>query len=134
MAAEFAQSHVVCLPSYGEGLSKSLIEAASCGRAIVTTDVPGCREVVRHGDNGLVVPPRQSAPLAAALEQLVQDSDLRRCMGARGRERAVAEFSVDRITAETLQLYAELLGSRETKKSRPMDLILKDAPVRENRF
>jgi glycosyltransferase involved in cell wall biosynthesis len=134
MAQVLAQSHIVCLPSYGEGLPKALLEAASCGKAIVTTDVPGCRDVVRHGANGLLVPPRQAAPLAEALEQLIRDGDLRRAMGSRGRERALAEFSLETIAAETLSLYAELLGSRVTKKSRPMESIEKDAPVRDSRL
>jgi glycosyltransferase involved in cell wall biosynthesis len=133
MAQVLAQSHIVCLPSYGEGLPKALLEAASCGKPIVTTDVPGCRDVVRHGENGLLVPPRQAAPLAEALERLIRDGDLRRAMGTRGRQRALAEFSLETIAAETLQLYAELLGSRVTKKSRPMDSIEKDAPVGDSR-
>jgi len=63
----FCQSALVCLPSYREGLPKALLEAASCGRAIVTSDVPGCREIVCHGDNGLLVPGRDAAALAAFL-------------------------------------------------------------------
>lgn len=134
VARVLAQAHIVCLPSQGgEGIPKSLLEAAACGRPIVTTDVPGCRDVVRHGDNGLLVPARQIAALAAALERLIADSELRQAMGAAGRERAVAEFSVEPIAAETLQLYAGLLGSSVTKKSRPMDSMEKDAPVRDSR-
>jgi glycosyltransferase involved in cell wall biosynthesis len=88
-----AQSHIVCLPSYGEGLPKALLEAASCGKPIVATDVPGCRDVVHHGENGLLVPPRQASPLATALERLIDDADLRRTLGAGGRERVLANFS-----------------------------------------
>ena len=134
MAQVLAQSHIVCLPSHGgEGIPKALLEAAACGKAIVTTDVPGCRDVVHHGENGLLVPPREVAALAAALDRIIGDDGLRRSMGAQGRERVLAEFSLEKIAAETLQLYAELLGSRTTKKSRPMDSIEKDAPVRDNR-
>jgi len=124
-----AQSHIVCLPSYGEGLPKALLEAASCGKPIVATDVPGCRDVVHHGENGLLVPPRQAAPLATALERVIGDADLRRTLGAGGRERVLANFSVETVSAETLRLYADLLGSTVTKKSRPMDSIENDAPV-----
>ncbi len=105
MAAVFQQAHVVCLPSYREGLPKALIEAAACGRPIVTTDVPGCREVVREGDNGFLVPPRDSALLAVAINRLLADPALRQSMGKRGRERAQLEFALDKVIAETLALY-----------------------------
>jgi len=108
MAAVFAECHLVCLPSYREGLPKALIEAAASGRAIVTCDVPGCREVVDDGDNGLLVPPRDSAALAAALHRLIVDPALRERMGDRGRARAVAEFSIQRVIADTLAVYREL--------------------------
>jgi glycosyltransferase involved in cell wall biosynthesis len=135
MARVLAQCHIVCLPSHGgEGVPRSLLEAAASGKPIVTTDVSGCRDVVHHGENGLLVPPRQVAPLADAIERLVADGSLRRSMGARGRERALAEFSVEIVAAETLQLYAELLGSSVTKKSRPIDSIEKDAPVGDSRL
>jgi glycosyltransferase involved in cell wall biosynthesis len=134
MPQVLAQCHIVCLPSYGEGLSRALLEAAACAKAIVTTDVPGCRDIVRHGVNGLLVPPRQAAPLAEALERLIRDGDLRRAMGSRGRERVIAEFSLETIAAETLNLYAELLGSRVAKKSRPIESIEKDAPIGDSRL
>lgn len=101
-----SRSHIVCLPSYyGEGIPKSLIEAAACGRPIVTTDMPGCREIVHHGDNGLLVPPRDARALAQALESLISNPELRRRLGARGRERAEQEFGADRIIPQTLALY-----------------------------
>lgn len=111
MPKVLAQAHVVCLPSYREGLPKALLEAAASGRAIVTCDVPGCREVVRHQDNGLLVPPRDAGALADALERLILDAGLRRQMGRRGRERAEAEFSQERVIAETLAVYRELLAA-----------------------
>ncbi len=92
-----------------EGLPKALLEAASCGRAIVASDVPGCREAVRHHENGLLVPARDAAALAAALRLLIEDAALRRRFGQRGREMAVQEFSVVRVAEETLALYRELL-------------------------
>jgi glycosyltransferase involved in cell wall biosynthesis len=101
----FQSAHIVCLPSYREGIPKTLIEAAACGRAIVTTDVPGCREVVLDGENGLLVPPRNAAALANALRQLIEDPDLRREMGANGRQRVIAHFSSERVIAEILTVY-----------------------------
>lgn len=109
MTNVLANANVVCLPSYSEGVPKSLIEAAACARAIVTTDISGCREIVRHEGNGLLVPPRDVPALAAALERLIRDPALRARMGARGREIAVAEFSLDRVIRETLDVYARLL-------------------------
>jgi glycosyltransferase involved in cell wall biosynthesis len=134
MAQVFAGSHIVCLPSHGgEGVPRSLLEAAACGRPIVTTDVPGCRDVVHDGENGLLVPAKETAPLAEALGKLIRDGDLRRSMGARGRERTVAEFSVEIVAAETLRIYDELLGASVTKKSRPIDSIENDAPMGDSR-
>ena len=72
-----AKCHIVCLPSYREGLPKSLMEAAAASRPIVTTDVPGCCEVVHDGDNGLLVPPRDADALAEALSRLITDPELR---------------------------------------------------------
>lgn len=107
MAAVLSTAHIICLPSYREGLPTALTEAAACGRPIVTCDVQGCREVVRDGDNGLLVPPRDPVALADALERLITDAALRARMGMRGRERALAEFSTGRIVGETLALYGE---------------------------
>ena len=72
---------------------------------------PGCREIVRHDENGLLVPMRDSAVLAAALRRLIEDPALRRHMEARGREIAEAEFSEERSIADTLAVYRELLES-----------------------
>ena len=111
MEQVFAQSHLVCLPSYyGEGVPKVLLEAAACGRAIITTDMPGCREIVSHGDNGLLVPPRNEVALTDALLALLQDPDRRSRMGTRGRERAAKGFSEDKVVAETLTLYRVIIS------------------------
>jgi glycosyltransferase involved in cell wall biosynthesis len=111
MPQVFAQSHIVCLPStYGEGVPKVLIEAAACGRAIVTTDTAGCREITHHEDNGLLVPPNNIVALVAALDRLIMDSQLRQQMGKRGREIALNEFSLKLVVKETLLLYEELLN------------------------
>jgi glycosyltransferase involved in cell wall biosynthesis len=110
MVSVFHAAHVVCLPSYREGLPKVLLEAAACGRPIVTTDVPGCREVVREGENGLLVPARNAKALSGALLCLIKNSELRAKMGHRSREIVLKEFSSEKVIAQTLDLYKELTG------------------------
>jgi len=119
MPAVLAQAAVVCMPSYREGLPRVLIEAAACGVAIVTTDVPGCREVVDDGETGLLVPLRDGAATAAAIERLLGEPDLRARMGTAGRAKAEREFSVGQFVADTLACY----------RSVATDLILPSAPV-----
>jgi len=109
MPQVLAQSHIVCLPSYREGLPKSLLEAASCGRAIVTTDVPGCREIVRDGYNGILVEVRNSIDLAEALAKLLAEPILRQKMGKYGRENVMREFSQEIIVAKVLVIYRQAL-------------------------
>lgn len=109
MPAVLAQAHIVCLPSYREGLPKVLLEAASCGRPIVTTDTPGCREVVRNGENGLLVPVRSTGELADAIQSLIENPELRQKMGVRGREIVVSEFAIEKVVSETMTVYEELL-------------------------
>ncbi len=103
-----AKCHIVCLPSYREGLPKVLIEAASCGRPIVTTDAPGCREIVRDGVNGFLVPVRDAAAVAEALKKLLESPELCSEMGLKGRELVEKEFSLEKVNRETLALYDEL--------------------------
>ena len=103
-------SHIVCLPSYREGLPKSLLEALSCGRPIITTDVPGCREVCNDGVNGLLIPARDSIALSHAIEKLALNQDLRQAMGRAGRVRAESEFSNEIVCAQTLDLYRRLMN------------------------
>ena len=110
MPEVFAQSNIVVLPTtYGEGVPKVLIEAASCGRAIVATDVPGCREIVRHNKNGLLIPPHDSKALADAIKKLIENPKLRAKMGARGREIVEAEFSDELVVKQTMDVYARLI-------------------------
>ena len=112
MPQVYAQAHIVCLPSsYGEGVPKVLIEAAACGRPLVTTDTPGCREIARHEQNGLLVPVHDTDALCAALQRLIASPDLRAQMGNRGREIAEAEFSLAQVCEETLAIYARLLSN-----------------------
>jgi glycosyltransferase involved in cell wall biosynthesis len=103
-------SHIVCLPSYREGLPKSLLEALSSGRPIITTDVPGCREVCDDGVNGLLIPARDSLALSNAIEKLVLNPESRKTMGRAGRLRAESEFSNAIVCAQTLDLYRRLLN------------------------
>jgi len=110
MPAVLAKAHIVCLPSYREGLPKVLLEAASCGRPIVTTDTPGCREVVSNGENGLLVPVRSTVDLAAALQLLIEKPELRKKMGPKGREIVIGEFGVEKVISETMAVYRELLN------------------------
>lgn len=110
MPAVFQQAHLVCLPSYREGLPKVLLEAASCARPIVATDVPGCREIVRDGVNGLRVPARDAAALAAAVIRLLDQPETRLRMGEAGRRLVQEHFSEAIVIERTLALYADLLA------------------------
>jgi glycosyltransferase involved in cell wall biosynthesis len=113
MPAVLASSHIVVLPTYyGEGVPKALLEAAASARPIVTTGIPGCRDVVRDGENGLLVPPMEPRALADAIATLVADRGLRERFGKRGREIAVDEFRVEKVVEETLAVYRDVLGPR----------------------
>ena len=112
MREVFARSNVVCLPSYGEGVPKVLIEAAASGRALVASDVPGCREVVRHGENGFLVPAHSTEALAHALATLIEDAPLRARMGACGRVIAIRDFSEELVLTQVLAVYRNLLEDR----------------------
>lgn len=111
-----ASAHIVCLPSYREGLPRVLIEAAACGKPIITTDAPGCREIGRDGENGFLVPPRDSQALATALRKLLEDPALRRAMGERGRMIAEREFSSEKVIRETLSVYEEALAQNSSQR------------------
>ena len=110
--AELRRCHIACLPSYREGAPLSLLEAAASGRPIVTTDVPGCREVVHHERNGLLVPVRDAGGLADALERLILDAALRQRLGAYGRERAEREFSSDVVNDKIISTYVQMMAAR----------------------
>lgn len=109
MPAVYAAATLVVLPSYREGLPKVLLEAAACGKAMVTTDVPGCREVVRDRFNGLLVSPRDAVALAAAIGELLTDQEARKVMGQRSRTRVMTEWSGARIVEQVLGLYHDLV-------------------------
>lgn len=101
--------HVAVLPSYREGVPRSLLEAAACALPIVATDVPGCREVVVHGINGLLVPARDPRALADAIRYMWEHPAERARMGAAGRGRALANFDERIVFEKTLDVYRELL-------------------------
>ena len=104
---------IALLPSsYGEGVPKALLEAASCARPIIASDMPGCRDVVVPNETGLLVPPRDVAALAAAIRTLVKDPDLRLRMGGAGRTRAASEFADEKIAEQTTALLRSLLDAR----------------------
>lgn len=106
MAPMYRAANVVCVPSYREGLSRSLIEAGCCSRAAVTTDVPGCRDVVVNRVSGLVVPPRRPEELAKALIEVLGDFHLRRTMGENGRKRVNQYFASQVVLPAYVALYS----------------------------
>jgi glycosyltransferase involved in cell wall biosynthesis len=102
---------ISCLPTHlPEGVPKSLIESAACGLPIVTTDVPGCRELVADGVNGFVVALHDVEALVTALRTLLNDPTLRLRMGKAGRARVLEEYSLPRVVEEHLAVYQELLA------------------------
>ncbi len=101
-------STMVVLPSYREGTPRILLEAAAMGKALVATDVPGCREVVEHGKNGLLVPAKNSLALADAMETLLKNPTLCQQMGMAGRDKVVREFDVREVVQKTAQVYERM--------------------------
>ncbi|PPK51356.1 glycosyl transferase family 1 [Marinobacter persicus] len=111
IADQYGAANIVCLPSYyGEGLPKSLVEAAACGRAVVTTDHPGCRDAIKPGESGVLVPVKDPVALADAIQSLLEDSGLRMQMGRSGRELAEKEFAIEKIVDQHMQIYRDLLA------------------------
>jgi len=109
IAGLYAKSHIVCLPSYREGMPKSLLEAASAGRAIVTTDVPGCRDSIIPNKTGLIIPAKDSQKLADAIKWLIDHPKERIAMGTAGRKLAEKEYAIENIVQNHLNIYEELL-------------------------
>lgn len=119
MPALMAASAIVTLPSYyGEGVPKVLLEAAATGRAIVTTDMPGCRETVENGVSGILVEARNAWTLADGIEKLLADPALRKSMGEKGRVRIEADFTIEKVNAKTLTVYKRLLPGHEKAAQR----------------
>lgn len=106
MAIIYPKAHIVCLPTfYSEGVPKVLIEAAACRRSLIATDVPGCREIVQDGYNGILIPPKNTKALADAIELLASDAYLRKKMGRNSKRLAVDYFSAKEIIQAYLGLY-----------------------------
>jgi glycosyltransferase involved in cell wall biosynthesis len=103
-----AAAHVVVLPSFREGLPKTLLEAAASGRAMIASDIAGCRMVVSEGVTGLLVPVADSGALADAMLQLGNDGALRERLGRSAREKAEALFSVEDVVRDTFLVYEQL--------------------------
>lgn len=110
MVKLYEESHIVVLPSYREGLPKTLIEACAVGRPIVTTDAIGCRDCVEEGTNGLKVPVGDSKALASAIEKLINDESLMKEMGRKGRDKAEREFDVKDVIRRHLDIYNSVLS------------------------
>jgi glycosyltransferase involved in cell wall biosynthesis len=112
IAKFWSSAHIAVLPSRREGLPKSLLEAAACARPIVATDVPGCREIARHGVNALLVPPDNAQALADAISLLANDKNLRRRFGDAGRRLVESEYAAERVGADVVALYDRLLAQQ----------------------
>ena len=109
VAELLTQVHIVCLPSYREGFGKVFVEAGAALRAVVATDVPGCREAVEHDINGLLVEPKNPQALADALSRVLTDDQLRLRLAKEGRRRAEFEFSSATVNTQTLDVYQQVL-------------------------
>ena len=105
----YSKSHFVVFPSYySEGVPKVLLEASASGRAIITTNMPGCRDVVRHGYNGIIVPPKNVPALVAGIEKLLGDYDTLSRMGHRGRTEAQLKFDEKLVIKSHLEIYQKI--------------------------
>lgn len=116
MANVLAEASIVCLPSYYEGLPKSLLEAAAARRAIVAADIPGCRQIVLNGDAGWLAPPRDIPALETALRSAITQPALRTSYAAKAQEHARANYTLEAITSATLDLYDRLLHNANTAR------------------
>jgi glycosyltransferase involved in cell wall biosynthesis len=99
-----AEASIYVLPSYREGTPRSVLEAMAMGRAVVTTDAPGCRETVENGVNGVLVPPRDAETLYEAMMRFVREPELAAVMGPKSRQLAEAKYDVHKVNAEMLRL------------------------------
>jgi glycosyltransferase involved in cell wall biosynthesis len=109
MPVVLSSAYLVVLPSYREGLPKVLVEAAACGRAVVTTDVAGCRDAINPDVTGVLVPVRDAEALAEAIKGLINNPSRCQSMGIAGRALAEREFDVQEIVAKHLRIYQELI-------------------------
>lgn len=110
IASLYSSSNIVCLPSYyGEGLPKTLVEAAACGRAIVTTDMPGCRDAIIPDITGVLVPAKKADALADTIQRLIVDNKFRASLGMAGRKFAEEMFDISSIVKQHINIYEEIL-------------------------
>jgi glycosyltransferase involved in cell wall biosynthesis len=109
----WSRAHIAVLPSRHEGMPKNLLEAAACARPLVATDVPGCRDIVRHGETGLLVPLDDPSTLADAIDTLAKSPDLRARYGAAARKLAVDRFSDVSVGRQIVELYRRLAPQLE---------------------
>ena len=116
MRSLYSSCDVVVLPSWREGLSRALIEAAAMELPIITTDVPGCRDVVDHGCSGLLVPLRDARSIELAIRLFLENPDLARRFGKAARQKVVAEFQVSIVNRNTIQQYSNLLEAPLDRK------------------
>jgi len=107
IASVFTNSNIVVLPSYREGLPKVLIEAAACGRAVVTTDVPGCRDAIEPNITGLLCEVKNANSLATTIEKLILDKEFRNNMGKEGRKLAEKEFDIKKVVEKHFEIYED---------------------------
>jgi glycosyltransferase involved in cell wall biosynthesis len=110
------EADIVVLPTYGEGLPKALLEAAACGKPIVTTNVSGCRECVIPNQTGFLVAPKQVEPLVQSISHLIDSLDLRIKYGHAGRKLIEENFGITGVLAQTLNVYDNLLDPRPANK------------------
>jgi len=109
MAEMISQAAIVCLPTrYKEGLPRLLLEAGASSRPVIATDIPGCRMVIRNGENGLIIPPGDLTALIDSLKTLILDPALRNKMGTCGRKIVEQEFSVNSVITQTLTVYNQI--------------------------
>ena len=109
MTPLFRLASIVCLPSYREGMPKSLLEAAAAGCAVITTDTTGCREAILPGETGDLVPVQDNKSLAEALLSLINDRQRRERYGYAGRRLAISRFDINAVSNRTLEIYEELI-------------------------
>jgi glycosyltransferase involved in cell wall biosynthesis len=116
IAGFWAQAHIAVLPSRREGMPLSLLEAAACGRAMIASDVPGCREIVVHEQTGLLFPVDDAAALANAMARLAGDPQLRARYALAAPELVVEKFTADIIGRQTVELYRRLLDAEQLSR------------------
>ena len=122
MPSVYNQCHIVTLPTaYGEGVPTVLLEAAACAKPLVASDIPGCRDVIQEGVNGYLLPPNDPQALADALERLARQPQLRKKMGAAGRQLVLGKFTHERINTATLEVYRRVLNHDLTNHNQRVD-------------